>query len=148
MYLVLRLLFLSSSNIQYTHTIGPGICILLITPMSSTSLWCSMWLVGGCIDQGGWLSPQVSSTPNNKTSDPSTPAAKARVSPCHWHPHTPVHSPFCMHSSQAPPAQHLEQQHSTLLFIPTCTCIFCLLILKQVSLYGIFVRDKYKKQQL
>lgn len=38
---------------------------------------------------GGWLSPQVSSTPNNKTSDPSNPAAKARVSPCHHiHPHS------------------------------------------------------------
>lgn len=34
------------------------------------------------------MSPQVSSTPNNKTSDPSTPAAKARVSSYHLHPQT------------------------------------------------------------
>lgn len=53
---------------------------------------------------GGACPLQVSSTPNNKTSDPSNPAAKARVSPYHLHPHTQYILPasLCIHRAHCP----------------------------------------------
>lgn len=56
----------------------------------SSTIYCvvvHLWFSGGSLT-AGWLSPQVSSTQNNKTSDPSALATKAKVSPTHWHPHT------------------------------------------------------------
>lgn len=51
---------------------------------------------------GGSLSSQVSSTQNNKASDPSTPATKARVSPYHLHPHTQGRPPTFSHYMYQP----------------------------------------------
>lgn len=60
----------------------------------------------------GCLFPQVSSTQNNKASDPSTPAAKARVSPRHVHPHTRGHPPTFSHYMHRPSYIHPPRRNS------------------------------------
>ena len=108
----------------------------------------------------GCLSSQVSSTPNNKTSDPCAPAAKARVSPHHLHPHTsntgiPFHllstfTPCSAHSTSTqdtpnPCCSFLKVHENISRYDHKCTLQFTLLLVINITMNNCFLESRLKR---